>query len=139
MVGFPGETEEDFNNLVEFIKQVEFDHLGCFTYSKEEDTQAFKFKNQIDEETKKKRKDILMKEQSRISYRKNKAHVGEIMEGLIIEKKKGGYKLRSYYNAIDDIDGSIIVNSDLNLSLGQKVKVKITNAFVYDLLGEVIE
>ena len=139
MVGFPGETEEDFNNLVEFIKQVEFDHLGCFTYSKEEDTQAFKFKNQIDEETKKKRKDILMKEQSRISYRKNKAHVGEIMEGLIIEKKKGGYKLRSHYNAIDDIDGSIIVNSDLNLSLGQKVKVKITNAFVYDLLGEVIE
>lgn len=139
MVGFPGESEEDFNNLVDFIKQIEFDHLGCFTFSKEEDTLAFKYKNQIDEETKKRRKDIIMKEQSRISYRKNKAHVGEIMEGLIIEKKNNGYKLRSYYNAIDDIDGSIIVNSDLDLSLGQKVKVKITNAFVYDLLGEIVE
>lgn len=139
MVGFPGESEEDFNNLVDFIKQVEFDHLGCFTFSKEEDTLAFKYKNQIDEETKKRRKDIIMKEQSRISYRKNKAHIGEIMEGLIIEKKNNGYKLRSYYNAIDDIDGSIIVNSNLDLSLGQKVKVKITNAFVYDLLGEIVE
>lgn len=139
MVGFPGESEEDFNNLVDFIKQVEFDHLGCFTFSKEEDTLAFKYKNQIDEETKKRRKDIIMKEQSRISYRKNKAHIGEVMEGLIIEKKNNGYKLRSYYNAIDDIDGSIIVNSNLDLSLGQKVKVKITNAFVYDLLGEIVE
>jgi ribosomal protein S12 methylthiotransferase len=139
MVGFPGETEEDFANLVEFIKQVEFDHLGCFTYSKEEDTQAYKFKNQIDEEIKKQRKDIIMKEQSRISYRKNKAHIGEIMEGLITEKKNGNYKLRSYYNAIDDVDGGIIVNSNKDLVVGQKVKVKILSAFVYDLLGEVIE
>lgn len=139
MVGFPGESEEDFLSLVDFIKEVEFDHLGCFTYSKEEDTKSFKYPHQIDEETKKKRKDIIMKEQSRISYRKNKGHIGEIMEGLIIDKKNGSYKLRSYYNAIDDIDGSIIVNSDKELDIGQKVKAKITNAFVYDLLGEIIE
>lgn len=139
MVGFPGESEEDFLSLVDFIKEVEFDHLGCFTYSKEEDTKSFKYPNQIDEETKKKRKDIIMKEQSRISYRKNKGHIGEIMEGLIVDKKNGSYKLRSYYNAIDDIDGSIIVNSDKELNIGQKVKVKITNAFVYDLLGVIIE
>ena len=139
MVGFPGETDEHFNGLVNFIKQVEFDHLGCFTYSKEEDTKAYSYKKQIDEDIKKSRKDIIMKEQSHISYRKNKKHIGEVMEGLIISKKKGSYYLRSYFNAIDDIDGSIIVNTDKQLQIGQKIKVKITNAFVYDLLAEVVE
>ena len=139
MVGFPNETEEDFNNLLDFIKEIEFDHLGCFTYSKEEDTKSYSFSNQVKEDIKKKRKDILMKEQSHISYRKNKAHIGEIMEGLIAEKKKGTYYVRTYFNAIDDIDGSIMLNTKEELKLGQKVKIRITHAFVYDLLAELVE
>lgn len=139
MVGFPGEKEEDFNNLVSFIKEIEFDHLGCFTYSKEEDTKSYSFKNQVDEDIKTKRKEIIMREQSHISYRKNKKHVGEIMEGLIVNKKNGTYYIRTHINAIDDIDGSVMVNSEKDYEVGQKVKVKITNAFVYDLLGEFVE
>ena len=73
MVGFPGEREEDVDNLISFMEEIEFDHLGAFTYSREEGTKSFNFKNQIDEETKKKRLDRVMRAQQSISYRKNKA------------------------------------------------------------------
>ncbi len=136
MVGFPGETEEDFNNLIDFIKEIEFDHLGCFAYSREENTPAFNFPDQIDEDVKKERVDKLMKAQQNISYRRNKEHIGEVMEGLVVGRDHDYYCLRSYWNAPDDVDGKILFTSKEPLKLGEKVKVKITSAFVYDLLGE---
>ena len=137
MVGFPGETEEDFNNLIEFIKEVEFDHLGCFAYSREDNTPAFNFPNQIDEDVKKERVDKVMKVQQSISYRRNKEHIGEVMEGLVVGKDHDYYCLRSYWNAPDDVDGKILFTSKESLKLGDKVKIKITSSFVYDLLGEI--
>ena len=138
MVGFPGETEEDVDNLIEFIKEVKFDHLGSFTYSREEDTPSYDFPNQIEEPIKEERRARLMKAQQKVSYVLNKKHIGEEMEGLIIGKDKDDYLLRSYWNAPDDVDGKIYIKSDRKLALGEKVKVKITDAFVYDLMGEVI-
>lgn len=138
MVGFPGETEEDIDNLIEFMKEVKFDHVGAFTYSREEDTPSYNYPLQIEEEVKQARLDRVMKAQQSISYRNNKGHVGKIMEGLIFAKEHNHYLFRSYYNAPDNIDGKIIVESKVPLSLGQKVKVKITEAFVYDLIGEAI-
>ena len=139
MVGFPGETEEDVDNLIEFMKEVKFDHLGSFTYSREEDTASFDYPNQIEESVKEERRSRVMKAQQKISYSLNKKHIGEEMEGLIIGKDKEDYLLRSYWNAPDDVDGKIYIKSNRELKLGEKVKAKITDAFVYDLMGEIIE
>ena len=137
MVGFPGETEEDVDSLIEFIKDVKFDHLGAFTYSQEEDTPAAIFPNQIDEDIKKKRLARVMKAQQTVSYKQNKKHIGEIMEGLVIgQDEHSNYLLRSYWNAPDDVDGKIFFTSKKELHNGDIVRAKITDAFVYDLLGE---
>lgn len=138
MVGFPGETEEDVDNLVSFMKEVGFDHLGAFTYSREEGTKSYDFDNQIDEKTKQKRLEKVMRAQQGISYKKNKTHIGEIMTGLVVGKEKEQYLLRSYWNAPDDVDGKILFDSDIPLKEGDIVKVKIKEAFVYDLLGEIV-
>ena len=138
MVGFPGETDEDVDNLIKFMKEIEFDHLGSFAYSREEDTPAFNFPNQVDEDVKQVRLDKVMKAQQKISYHLNKNHIGEVMEGLVIGKDKDTYLFRSYWNAPDDVDGKIYVNSDTPLNIGDKIKVKITDAFVYDLMGDYV-
>ena len=139
MVGFPGETEEDVENLIEFMKEVKFDHLGAFTYSREEGTRSYDFPNQVDEDTKQKRLEKVMKAQQHISYGKNKKHIGEIMEGLVVGLENNNYLLRSYWNAPDDVDGKIYFTSNKDLEEGQKVKVKIEQAFVYDLMGSLVE
>ena len=138
MLGFPGETGEDVDNLIEFMKEIRFDHLGAFTYSQEEGTDAANLPNQIEECEKEKRKDKVMKAQQKISYQQNKKHVGEIMEGLVVGRDNDNYLLRSYWNAPDDVDGKIYFSSDKELHVGDKVKVKINNAFVYDLMGEYV-
>ena len=140
MVGFPKETEEDVDNLIEFMNEIKFDHLGAFTYSQEEGTPAANFDGQIDEEVKKKRLARVMKAQQKISYSLNKKHVGEVMEGLVIGKDEhGNYLLRSYWNAPDDVDGKIFITSNNILHNGDIIKVRINNAFVYDLMGEQID
>ena len=141
IVGFPGETDEDFNNLLDFIDLIKFDHLGAFTYSREEGTVSYDYKNQIDEDTKIERYEKLMKKQKVISYQKNKSHIGEVMEGLVVgyDNKNDLYLLRSGWNAPDDIDGKITFKSNRKLVLGEQVKVKITNAFVYDLDGILVD
>ena len=138
MVGFPGETEKDVDNLIAFMKEIEFDHLGAFTYSREEDTKSYDFENQIDEETKKSRLNRVMKAQQSISYKKNKTHIGEVMEGLVVGKENNQYLLRSYWNAPDDVDGKIYFTSDKELKEGEIVKIRIENAFVYDLMGKLL-
>ena len=138
MVGFPGEKEEDVDNLINFMQEIRFDHLGCFSYSREEGTPSFNFDNQVKEEDKKKRLDRVMKAQQKISYQQNKKHIGEVMEGMVIGKDNDNYLLRSYWNAPDDVDGKIYFSSEKTLYNGDIVKVKITSAFVYDLMGEYV-
>ena len=139
IVGFPGESDEDFLDLVDFTRFNRFDHMGAFTYSREENTLAYSLPHQIDEKVKIDRLTKIMNEEKNISYQNNKARIGEVMEGIVIKKNKDNlYELRSYWNAPDDIDGKISFSSNKELSLGDIVKVKITNAFVYDLYGELI-
>ena len=137
IAGFPGETKKDHEEALEMMKEVAFDHLGCFPYSREEGTAGAILPHQCRELTKRQRTDEIMKLQRSISYENNKKRVGEVMEGLVIGKgkKQGEYLLRSYWNAPDDIDGQIIFSSPKDLTMGEVVKVKITSAFVYDLYG----
>ena len=138
LVGFPGEKEEDIDHLIEFIKEVKFDHIGAFTYSKEEGTASFNYPDQVEEEVKQNRLNRVMSEARKISYNQNKKHIGEVMEGLVIGFDGKDYLLRSYFNAPDDVDGKIYFKSDKSHKMGDIVKVRITNAFVYDLMGEEI-
>lgn len=139
MVGFPGETKEDFNNLLKFIDDVKFDHLGGFTYSKEEGTASYNFPHQVRSDIKQKRLDELMSLQQKISYQLNKKHIGEVMNGLVIGKENDYYLLRSYWNAPDDVDGKILFKSDRLLNEGDIVNVKILESYVYDLYGEIVD
>ena len=139
MVGFPGETEKEFNNLMKFIEQIKFDHLGAFKYSKEEGTASYNYPHQVRESIKQRRLDALMELQQKISYEQNKKHIGEIMTGLVVGQGNGYYLLRSYFNAPDDVDGKILFSSSKELKEGEKVKVLIKESYVYDLYGEYID
>ena len=141
IVGFPGESDDDFAKLVKFTKEIGFDHMGAFKYSREDHTKADKYEHQIDEKLKVSRLNFIMDTQKKISYKKNKEHIGEVMEGIVVEArpKEKLYLLRSYWNAPDDIDGKISFTSEKQLKCGEIVKVKITSAFVYDLYGEIVE
>ena len=141
IVGFPGESDEDFLDLIEFTKKNKFDHMGAFKYSREDGTAAYNYPNQIPEGLKNLRLNKIMEIQKKISYQNNKKRIGEIMEGIVIEvnPNTNTYSLRSYWNAPDDIDGKISFTSNKKLEVGDIVKVKITNAFVYDLFGEYID
>lgn len=138
IVGFPNESEDDFVDLIKFTKLIRFDHLGAFSYSKEDKTASYNFPNQIDEKLKIARLHKLMDIQKKISYEKNKEHIGEVMEGIVTsyDSKSNQYSLRSYWNAPDDIDGNIFFTSKTDLKIGDTIKVKIKSAFVYDLYGE---
>ena len=138
IVGFPNETEEDFNELNEFIKENKFDHLGVFAYSREEGTAGDLMENQVEEEVKIARKEQIMNTQQKISYELNKKHVGEIMDAIVIGSHRNSYLVRTYFNAPDDIDGNVYISSTRTLKLGEEVKVKITSASVYDLEGELL-
>lgn len=141
IAGFPNESEEDHQETLSFIKEVRFDHLGVFTYSREEGTAAYKRKNQVPENVKKERYNELMETQREISFSMNKEHIGEVMEGIVIgyDPMKKMYSLRSYWNAPDGIDGNIYFKSEKKLTEGEVTHVKILKAGVYDLLGELSE
>lgn len=141
IVGFPGETDDDFVDLVSFTKHNKFDHMGAFKYSREDGTKAYDYKDQISDALKAGRLHKIMDVQKKISYEVNKTHIGEVMHGFVTSYNPSNkvYELRSYWNAPDDIDGKISFVSSKDLKLGEEVDVKITNAFVYDLFGELVE
>jgi len=141
IVGFPGETEDDFVNLVAFTKLNKFDHMGAFKYSREDGTKSYSYPNQISDALKAGRLNKIMEVQKKISYQNNKERIGEIMHGIVTEYNPDNkvYSLRSYWNAPDDIDGKISFTSSKNHRIGDEVNVKITSAFVYDLFGELVE
>lgn len=137
MVGFPGETEEQFEELCRFVKDIKFDKMGCFAYSPEEDTPAFSYKSQIDDDVKQKRADVLMDIQYTITEESNKCRVGNVYTVIIDEKEDGKYIGRSYLDS-PEIDSGIIFTSEKTLEIGSFVRVKITDYDGYDLIGECI-
>lgn len=137
ITGFPGETTKDHEILLDFIDEMEFDRLGVFTYSPEEDTPAAMMDNQIDEEVKLTRKDEIMELQQEVSIDKSAELVGKIME-VIIEGRASDedvYVGRTYMDA-PGIDGYVFINTEEELMSGDFAYVKITKALEYDLIGE---
>lgn len=138
MVGFPGETEKDFQELLNFVHDAKFERLGSFIYSQEEDTLSFNMPNQVDEKTKIARQEALMKIQQEISKDVMQSFLGYILKVLIEEKEDDIYIGRSYLDA-PEIDGNIFFRSKKKLKLGEFINVKITGSYEYDLEGEVAE
>ena len=137
ITGFPGETQEDHEELMEFIDTMEFDRLGVFTYSPEEDTPAAKMSDQIDEEVKLDRQAELMELQQEISLDKGNAKIGSVVEVMIEGKvaDENAYVARTYGDA-PNVDGYIFVNTDRELMSGDFARVHVTGALEYDLIGE---
>ena len=137
--GFPEESEEDQKETLDFLSKIEFDHVGVFPYSPEEGTPGY-YKEQIPEELRYARKDELMKLQRKISYKKNKAQIGKVWDGIVIGHSRDGEALiRTVWNAPDDIDGAIYLKSKKKHEEGEILKIRITDAFVYDLFAEEVE
>lgn len=139
IVGFPGETDKEFDGLLDFIKEVKFERLGAFIYSREEHTPAYRFKNQISDRIKKERFDRLLRLQRQISAEVNERFMGREPEVLIDEKvnsRRGVYIGRTEYDA-PEVDGLVYVHAKSNLKPGDFVKVKITDTLEYDLVGTV--
>lgn len=138
IVGFPGETEEDFERLCEFVKDIRFDRLGVFTYSNEDDTPASRLPDHVDEEVKEKRANMLMEIQREVAGDRNGRFVGQELD-VLIERYEGRndiYVGRTQYDA-PEIDGEVFVTG-FKGKLGSIVKVKITHSYEYDLAGEVV-
>lgn len=138
MVGFPGETDSQFEELCNFVKEIKFDKMGCFRFSPEEDTPAFDMDNQIDEDVKARREEVLMDIQYSVTEAANKARVGNVYEAVIDSFDGENYIGRSYLDA-PEIDSGIIISSDEELSAGDFIKVLITDYNGYDLIGEKVE
>lgn len=136
IVGFPGETEEDFNELCRFLKNYKLDNVGVFTYSQEEGTAAAKLPNQVDEDVKIKRKEKLMNIQRGIVKYLNKLKIGNIYD-TIIDGSTGEYYIGRNYEMAPEIDGLIYITKGKVLKKGDIIKVKITNIMEYDLVGDV--
>ena len=132
MVGFPGETEEDFEKLYNFVKWAKLDKLGCFTYSKEEGTAAYNMNGQIHPMTKKKRYNKIMSLQKEISKENMKKHIGEVLK-VLVEKEGLG---RTYMD-VPDIDGIIYVKG--NSKINTFINCKVTDINEYDLIGEIVK
>lgn len=138
IVGFPGETDEDFENLKQFVREMEFDRLGVFAYSKEEDTPASRLPDQVPDDVKEYRANTLMEIQREISNLRGGRRIGQELE-VLIERYDGRsdvYVGRSQFDA-PEIDGEVFV-ANAKLNIGEMTKVRITHSFEFDLSGEVI-
>lgn len=138
IVGFPGETEEDFKELCEFLEEYKLENVGVFKYSKEEGTPAANMVDQIDEDTKELRQKALMIIQKSVVENLNKLKISKVYD-TIIEGRKGKFFIGRSSEMAPEIDGTILINSDDNLKKGDMVKVKITEALEYDLVGEIYD
>ncbi len=135
IVGFPGETDDDFDELMNFVQKAQFDRMGAFKYSKEEGTVAAAMNEQVPEDVKEFRLDQLMRLQMDISLEKNKAKIGNVYEVLVEASEEEAYVGRTMFDA-QDIDNQVIFTSPRELKAGDFVYVKINDAYDYDLIGE---
>jgi len=137
IAGFPGETQDDVEELKTFLKKIEFDRVGIFAYSHEENTIAHNVEDDVPHEEKERRAQEIMNVQQEISYQKNEEKVGKVFKVIVDKKEAGKYLGRSEFDSVE-VDNEVIINSAKKLNAGDFVNVKITSAFDYDLEGEVI-
>ena len=138
IVGFPGETEEDFKELCEFLEEYKLDNVGVFKYSKEEGTPAANMEDQIDEDIKANRQNDLMLIQKKVVEDLNKLKISKVYD-TIIDERKGKFFIGRSSEMAPEIDGTILVDTTENIKKGDIVKVKIKEALEYDLVGEVCD
>jgi len=137
MVGFPGETDKEFSELLDFVGEAKFERLGVFTYSSEEGTPAHGLEGQVPEKVKQERFDIIMKKQQEISLGVNAGFLGKKLEILIDEKGQGYYLGRSFADA-PEVDGNVFINGSYKVKTGDFAVCRITDTLEYDLVGEPI-
>lgn len=137
IVGFPGETREDIEELKDFLTQQQFDRVGVFTYSHEEDTSAFALADTLSQEEKESRAQEIMEWQQDISYALNQKKVGQEFLVIVDKKEAGRYIARSAFDSVE-VDNEIIIQTQKKLTPGQFVTVRITKAYDYDLAGELV-
>jgi len=138
LTGFPTESQEDFQELVDFIQEMKFDRLGVFTYSHEENTGAYKYEDGITEEEKIRRQQLLMEIQSDISYELNQAKIGQTYKVLIDKIEGRNYIGRSQFDS-PEVDNEVIIHTEKHLRLGDFVQAKIISATEFDLEAELVE
>ncbi len=140
ITGLPGETKEDFAELMQFVKEYRFERVGVFIYSQEEGTAAYDLPGQVPAKIKKERMNILMAEQQKISHSLQERYIGRTLRVLVEERQEGDPQMflgRSEYDA-PDVDGLVYVHSTNELKIGEFVTVKIRDAYEYDLAGEAV-
>jgi ribosomal protein S12 methylthiotransferase len=138
IAGFPGETQDDVEELKTFLKKIEFDRVGIFTYSHEEGTSAHGLIDDVPEDEKEKRAQEIMEVQQQISYQKNEGKIGKTFKVIIDKKEAGRYLGRTEFDSVE-VDNEVLVHSKSKLTAGDFVNVKITGAFDYDLEGVVVD
>ena len=138
ITGFPGETLEDVEELKDFLVKNEFDRVGIFTYSHEENTSAYGLEDNVPEEEKRRRAEDIMSVQQEISLDKNLEKIGKVFKVLVDKKEAGKYIGRTEYDSVE-VDNEVIISSRRPLVIGEFVQVKITHAYDYDLEGVLVE
>lgn len=138
ITGFPGETEEDVADMKAFLEQMQFERVGIFTYSHEENTSAYELEDTLSSEEKEKRAQEIMEVQQEISYAKNQDYIGREMMVLIDKIEAGRYIARTEFDSVE-VDNEVIINTEEDLPIGDFVKVRITKAYDYDLEAELID
>ena len=138
IAGFPGETKEDVEELKQFLEEMQFDRVGVFTYSHEEDTSAYALKDELSQEEKEARAQEIIAFQQDISFEKNQQKIGQHLRVLIDKKEAGRYIGRTEFDSVE-VDNEVIVHSKKSLQPGDFVMVNITKAYDYDLEGDAVE
>ena len=137
IVGYPGETEAEFDELKQFVQDAQFDRMGCFAYSQEEDTPAEKLGDTVSEEEKERRVSELMAVQEQISLAKNQARIGNTYRVLIDRLEGDNYIARTEYDS-PDIDNEVLIPNDTPLKIGEFYQVRITQALEHDLIAQLV-
>jgi ribosomal protein S12 methylthiotransferase len=137
IAGFPGETEDDVEQLKDFIQEHRFDRVGIFSYSHEESTGAYDLKDDVTQEEKERRCEEIMEVQQEISLEKNQEKIGRTFKVLVDKKESGRFLGRTEFDSVE-VDNEVVINTKKTLSPGDFVNVKITKAYDYDLEGEVV-
>ena len=137
IAGFPGETREDVEELKQFLSDMQFDRVGIFTYSHEEDTGAYALEDTLSAEEKESRAQEIIEFQQEISYEKNQRRVGEVLNVIVDKKEAGRYIGRTEFDSVE-VDNEVIIRTTRTLHPGDFVQVRITTAYDYDLEGELL-
>jgi ribosomal protein S12 methylthiotransferase len=138
IVGYPGETEEHFQELKEWVKEMRFERLGCFTYSHEENTHAYNLEDDVPQEVKQQRANEIMEIQSQISWELNQQKIGKIFK-VVIDRKEGNYFIGRTESDSPDVDNEVLIDAtSVYLKTAEYYEVKITEAADFDLYGEAV-